>query len=92
MVTLKLHLKPGGTLGGRNPVKKGIWLDSLTGIFSGEGKLNHDKWAKESFVSGKEDEEDRVLSGVEEEGDNEKAPSTWYMEVTFSSSYLLQKR
>ena len=43
-------------------------------------------------MSGKEDEEDRVLSGVEEEGDNEKAPSTWYMEVTFSSSYLLQKR
>ena len=39
-------------------------------------------------MSGRDDEaeEDWVLSGVEEEGDNEKAPSTWYKEVTFSSS------
>ena len=38
-------------------------------------------------MSGREDEaeEDRVLSGVEEEGKNEKAPSTWYKEVMFSS-------
>ena len=42
-------------------------------------------------MSGREDEaeEDRFLSGVEEEGENEKAPSTWYKEVTFSSVHAL---